>query len=230
MNLPTHIAIVPDGNRRWAKQQGLPTFMGHQKGAEAAEKLLEDALQRQIKYFTLWGCSIDNVTKRDPVEVKFLFEIFERYFKKLLESKTTHEHQVRLRVLGAWRDYFPPSLQEVIADMMEKTKEHAEHHLTFLMAYSGFDEMTKAIQTMAAGSTGTITPQVIKEHLFTADLPAVDLFIRTGGEPHWSSGFMMWDIADALLYFTEKMWPDFTPSEFQKALEFYEGTQRRRGV
>ncbi len=231
--LPRHVAVIPDGNRRWAKARLLPSFMGHQKGAEMIEKILEHSLQLGIECFTFWGCSVTNVTERDPKEVAFLYTLFERYFTKLLKAKVLHEHQVRVRMLGAWPRYFPESCQAVMRELEGVTQKYNKHHLTFLLAYSGYDEMLIAAGALAEerskNSDFVIDAESLKQRLLTRDLPVVDLVVRTGGEPHWSSGFMMWDTGDALLYFTEKPWPAFTPAQFDKALAFYGATERRKG-
>lgn len=228
-----HVAIIPDGNRRWAKKQNLPSFMGHQEGAKIAEKILNHALTLKIPYLTFWCASIDNVTKRDKVETDFLFKLFEDYFKKIIQNKEVHEHEVGINVFGKWKDYFPKSCQDAIEDAIEKTKNYHKYHLTFLLAYSGIEEMTEAVKNIAKlsreNSNINITPELIKSNLYTKQVPPVDLVIRTGGEPHFSTGFMMWDVADAHFYFTETFYPDFSTEEFSKAIEEFESRERRLG-
>jgi undecaprenyl diphosphate synthase len=228
-----HVAIIPDGNRRWAKAKGLPSFMGHQEGAKTAEKILNHALSLKIPYLTFWGASIDNVTKRDKVETEFLFKLFEDYFKKLLKNKEIQENEVRIHAFGEWRTYFSPSCRAAIEEAVEKTKHYNKFHLNFLLAYSGIGEMTAAVSQIAQlakeQSELVVTPELIKQNLFTVGMPPVDLVVRTGGEPHFSSGFMMWDVADAHLYFTETFYPDFSVEEFGKAIEEFESRERRLG-
>lgn len=234
MTLPKHIALIPDGNRRWAKGRGLPSYAGHQAGAEMAEKIFDTAYAMGLEYVTFWGASISNVTKRDPLEVKFLYELFERYFKKLLKSKVLQERQARVRMLGFWEKYFPKSLQNVMRELEEATKHFDKRHLTFLLAYNGTDEMLAAINTLAQESdhTAPIDAAKLKTALFTHDLPPVDLVIRTGldNDPHNSAGFMMWDTAEAQWYFTDIPWPAFNPAELQKALDNYAARERRLGA
>lgn len=235
MTIPTHIAIIPDGNRRWAKQKGLASFFGHRQGAQQFEETLLAALDEDVKYITVWGCSIDNVTKRDSKEVAFLFTLFERHFKKLLKSKVVHGRGVRVRFLGVWKKYFPESCQQVMREVEEATKKYENYNLTFLLAYSGVEEMTQAVAKIANKKIKqpelVITPETIKTFLYTKDLPAVDLVIRTGSEndPHFSSGFMMLDVADSQLYFTKILWPDFGKDELRSALVHFAGTERRKG-
>ena len=234
MNLPQHIVLIPDGNRRWAKKRGLPPFFGHRQGVKTTEKILKAALDLKIPYFTFWGTSLDNVIKRSPQEVNFLFKIFEHWFKKMAKSKEVHKNFVKVNVLGRWNKLFPERVKKSIRQAIEKTKNYRNHQLTFLMAYSGIDEMTNAVKQIAnrkaQGKNLKIDEKLIKENLWTKDLPPVDLVIRTGGEPHWSMGMMMWDVANTQLYFTETLLPDFSVEEFKKAIEQYSKTERRMGA
>ncbi len=232
MSLPQHIAIIPDGNRRWAKDHALAAFFGHREGAKVAEKILQTALDAGIKYFTFWGASVDNVTKRDHVEVQFLFEIFEDYFKRLLKDEKVHEKKVRINVWGEWSEYFPESCKKAILQVIEATKEYNQFQANFLLAYSGVSEMVRAVRGVVEqvqSSKLEVSTDLIKSNLYTQQLPPVDLVIRTGGEPHLSSGFMMWDVADAQLYFSENMWPAFSVEEFKRALDEYGERERRLG-
>ena len=234
MNLPQHIVIIPDGNRRWAKKKGLPSFFGHREGAKTTERILKVALDLKIPYFTFWGCSVNNITKRSKTEVKFLLKLFEKYFKKLADTKEIHRQKVKVNAVGRWRELFPENVKRAIKEVINKTKNYKNHQLTFLLAYSGIDEMTAAISkiaelTLRRGSGQGIDGKLIKNNLWTKDLPPVDLVIRTGGEPHWSDGAMMWDAANAQLYFTETLWPDFSVEEFKKAISTYQKTERRLG-
>ncbi|HUX36209.1 MAG TPA: polyprenyl diphosphate synthase [Candidatus Paceibacterota bacterium] len=232
-NLPKHVVFIPDGNRRWAKKRGLPSFIGHREGAKAMEKLYKAALDMELENLTIWGTSVDNVTKRSPAEIKFLMKIFEIYFKKLAKRKELRDAEIRVDVLGRWREFFPENAKKAIQSAIDETKKYKKRRLTFLMAYSGLDEMTSAIQKISnlksKNSKIKIDGKLIKANLWTKNLPPVDLVIRTGGEPHWSSGMMMWDIANSQFYFTETFLPDFSVAEFKKALENYGATERRMG-
>jgi undecaprenyl diphosphate synthase len=233
MLTPQHIAIIPDGNRRWAKQQGLLALFGHKEGAKRAEEVMRYALEFNIPYFSFWGASVDNVTKRDSAEVKVLFDINEEYFKKLVTDPEVHERKVKINAFGRWREYFSDSSKAAIEAAVESTKNYSNFQANFLLAYSGFDEMQQAVTNIAVqkqlNPSLEITKELVKSSLFTKEMPPVDLVIRTGGEPHFSSGFMMWDVGDAQLYFTEKYWPEFTVEEFKKALEYFGNTERRMG-
>lgn len=228
---PRHIVIIPDGNRRWAKKNGKLSFFGHKKGADTAEKIFKKALELNIPYLTFWGCSINNVTKRPLLEVNFLFKIFEQYFKKVATDKTIHQTQVKINVLGRWKELFPEKTKNQIGKAIKATEKYDQFMLTFLLAYSGTEEMIEAVRKIvnAKNKPPLINGELIKNNLWTRDLPPVDLVIRTGGEPHWSAGLMMWDVAEARLYFTKTLWPDFSIEEFENALGIYSKTERRFG-
>jgi len=238
MNLPQHIVLIPDGNRRWARKRGLPPFFGHRQGVKTLEKILKAALDLKIPYFTFWGTSLDNVTKRSSSEVNFLFKLFEWHFKKLAKVREVHQNGVRINVLGRWEKLFPEKTKKAIREAIEKTKNYKNYQLTFLMAYSGIDEMTTAIRGIAEfriqNSELRINEESIKANLWTKDLPAVDLVIRTASErdnwSHLSAGLMMWDLADAQIYFTQTLFPDFSVAEFKKAIKQYSQTERRMGA
>jgi undecaprenyl diphosphate synthase len=232
-NLPRHIAIIPDGNRRWAKKRKMPVFFGHREGGKTAQKTIQTAFDLGIPCLTFWGCSLGNITKRPTAEVKFLYKIFETNFKTLAKEKRINADGVKINILGRWREYFPENLKQILEDLIKKTEKNTNFNLNFMMAYSGIDEMTEAVKHIAKSVTIDkelkIDDDLIKKNLWTKDLPPVDLVIRTGGEPHWSAGFMMWDVADAQFYFTETLWPAFSKKEFEKAVFDYSDKERRLG-
>jgi len=228
-NVPRHVAIIPDGNRRWAKEHRVTAFKGHEKGIGAFERVAWHANKRGVEHLSLWGMSIDNFTKRSVEEVAWLQRIFRTEFKKLAKSKDIHERQTRISVFGRWQELFSVSAKKAISEAMNVTKDYDKNYLNFFLAYNGTDEMLQAIQYIVDGGSKKVTADVIKKHLYTRDLPAVDLVIRTAGEPHLSAGFMMWDVANAQLYFTDKYWPDFDEEEFDKALGEYGERERRKG-
>lgn len=233
--VPLHIAIVPDGNRRWAKRGGNAAWKGHEAGASRIEELTREALRKGVKYLTIWGSSVDNLTKRPLEEKRHLLRIYETYFTRLIESNDIFENQTRIMVLGRWEEQFPQLLKQILRKGMELTKSHANTFLNFLLAYNGDDELLAACNSIArsqdtANEEG-ISEQTLRNHLTTGALPDVDLLIRTGveGDPHNSTGFMMWHTRNAQYYFSEKMFPDFTVEEFSKALEDYANRVRRFG-
>ena len=228
-----HLAIIPDGNRRWAKKKGLPSFFGHRKGAEITEKILRAALNLEIPYVTFWGCSLNNVVKRSKTEINFLFNLFGKYFKKLAEDKDIYQKEVKINVFGQWEKLFPEKVRHSIKNAIEKTKNHKKYQLTFLLAYSGSDEMVEAIKKITKSKKLEINEKLIKNNLWTKDLPIVDLIIRTGEGINWShnsDGFMMWEAANAQLYSTDTLWPDFSEKELKEAIEKYQKIERRMGL
>lgn len=235
-NLPNHIAIIPDGNRRWAKKKGMARFLGHKSGAEITEDILKTAFDLGVSYVTLWGASVDNITKRPKIEVKYLLDVFEKYFLKLAESSEVHKRKIKVNALRRWEELFPIRVKKAIQKAIEATKNYKGKELTILLAYSGLDEMTEAIKQIVfrqaqdkQSAKTKIDASLVKKYLWTKDLPWVDLVIRTGGDPHWSSGFMMWHTTDSQFYFTETLWPDFNEKELEKALTDYTQRERRKG-
>ena len=234
-NIPKHIALIPDGNRRWARKKGFLPWLGHQAGTKALEKILDKALELKIPYFTFWGGSYDNLTKRSKTEVNFLFKVYTDRFRKVLKDERTHRNKMKINVLGRWREILPKKSQEAIEKAIEATKNYNRYFSTFLIAYDGTDEMLDCIQKIAKKTGGNpvkITKNLIKENLWTKDLPPVDLVIRTGCEsdPHLSAGFMMWDTTYSQLYFTQTFFPDFGQKEFEKIIEDYSKRERRLGA
>lgn len=229
MNVPTHVAIIPDGNRRWAKEQGLSALEGHQKGAEVFRDVALHAADRGVTHLSMWGMSLDNFSKRSPIEVKGLLSIFEQEFNELADSSDIHEREARINVIGRWQEKFPKRVRSAAERAIEATKGYSKHHLNFFLAYNGTDEMVSAVQAIIDSGKTSVLPNDIKEHLLTRDLPPVDLLLRTGGEPHLSAGFMMWDVADAQLYFTDTLWPAFGVAGLNQALDDYAARGRRFG-
>jgi len=234
MILPTHIAVIPDGNRRWARKRGLQPWIGHQVGARTLEKILAKALELKIPYFTFWGASWDNLTKRSKLEIQFLFKTYGDYFKRAAKDKRIHQNKVRVKVIGRWKELLPKGTQEVIEELQQLTKNYNNYFLTFLLAYNGTDEMVDCVQKiadLAKKKKIKVTEQLIKENLWTKDLPPVDLIIRTGcqDDPHNSAGFMMWDSAYSQFYFTKTFFPAFNPKEFEKIIKDYSERERRMG-
>lgn len=227
--LPRHIAIIPDGNRRWATERNLEPWEGHEAGAKNTEKLIHEAKRLGIREITFWGSSLENLIKRPVLESKALLRIYETYFKELLESDAIHKDEVKIRFIGRWEEQFPASLKKIMYECIEATKDYNKHFLNFLLAYSGDDEMLNAVKTLSQSQGIEITRESLKNALLTRDLPPVDLLIRTGGEPHLSAGFMMWDIANTQFFFSEKYYPDFDESSLGEALVDYASRGRRFG-
>lgn len=229
--LPNHVVIIPDGNRRWANEREQEPWQGHEEGAKNTENLIRKAREIGIRELSFWGSSLENLSKRPLRESQALLRIYETYFKKVLESDEIHRDQVRIRFIGRWEEQFPETLKSVLYKVMDATKEYSRYFLNFFLAYSGDDEMKEAIHkiSMSLKPGDTVTDDTIKRNLMTRDMPPVDFLLRTGGEPHLSAGFMMWDLANAQLYFSEKLYPDFGPEAFEAAIADYVSRGRRFG-
>ena len=235
-NIPKHVVVIPDGNRRWAKKRGFEPWVGHRVGAKTFEKILDKVLELKIPYLTFWGGSFDNLTKRSKIELNFLFKVYTGQFKRIANDKRIHRNRVKIDVLGRWQEILPPETQKAIEKAKEATKNYNNYFLTFLLGYNGTDEMRACIQKIvnlaAKEKTIKVTEKLIKENLWAKDLPPVDLVIRTGCEddPHLSAGFMMWDTAYSQLYFTRTFLPAFTPKEFEEIIKDYSERERRLGA
>lgn len=229
-----HIAIIPDGNRRWAKRKGISAREGHRIGVETTQKIFEKALEMKIPYLTFWAASYDNLLRRSKEEVNFLIKLINEEFQRLLKDARIRENEIKIRILGRFREILPEKTIHLIEKLMAKTEKHRLFSLTILLAYNGTDEMLEAIKRItkaAKKSAIKITSEVIESFLWTKDLPPVDLVIRTGCEkdPHNSAGFMMWHTSNSQYYFTKTLYPDFTPEEFEKAIEDFLKRERRFG-
>ena len=224
--LPNHIAIIMDGNGRWAKQRGLPRLAGHQAGVENMHSVIEYFIKLKLKYITLYGFSTEN-WKRPEEEIAGLLHLLEKILDK--ETIELHNKGVRLRHLGRLNE-LPQGLQQAINKALELTKNNTGMTLSFAFNYGGRTEILDAVRHIIAEG---IPPQSIDEalfnsYLYTAGLPEVDLVIRTAGELRLSN-FLMWQAAYSEYYFTKVLWPDFSNKEIDKALLSYSQRRRRFG-
>lgn len=233
-NIPNHIAFIPDGNRRWAANHMMEVWKGHDKGTLVVKEITKEAARLKIPYFSFWGSSLDNIAKRSKEEVAYLFKIFKNNFTDLAKDEDIHKQKIKVSVFGRWKELFPPDVKAAIEKAIEATKEYNRNFLNIFLAYSGIDEMEDAIRRISEEAKKNpkikITAETVKKYLFTKHLPPVDYLIRTGGNPHLSGGFMMWETTDAQLYFLDKYWPDFTKEDFREAIEEYGRRQRKFGA
>lgn len=227
--IPKHIAIIPDGNRRWAKKRGLPAWKGHIEGAKRIEEIAETVIDAGIPYCTFWGGSYENLTERPPKEINTLNRVYKQLAEQLLKNKKIFEKDVRIHILGEWKKLLQKPAINALDKVIQQTQNHSRCHLIILVGYSGNREMLSAINKATKGSQKRITSTIIKSNLWTKESPPLDFVIRTGGEYRLSAGFMMWDIQHAELYFSPKMWPDFKKQNFLKALKEYSSRERRFG-
>ena len=226
LHLPNHIAIIVDGNGRWAEQHGLPRFEGHLAGIKSVRSTIRCLNQHQIKYVTLYGFSTEN-WNRPKYEVMNLFRLLEEVADK--EALELHKLGVKIRHLGRLEE-LPQGLQQAINRAIELTKNNTGMTLSLAFNYGGRTEILDAVRAII---TEGVPPQSINEKLFnnylyTAGLPDVDLIIRTGGELRISN-FLIWQASYSEYYFTDVLWPDFDEKEIKKALLSYSQRQRRFG-
>lgn len=229
MSIPKHIAIIPDGNRRWAKAQRLNPWEGHTEGVKRFWDVSDFAEKNNIDHLTFWAASYDNLKKRSQLEVSFLLKLMEQELLKPEILERSVNNKVRVRVIGEWKDFVKnDKFLSKIADLEDKTKHFEMKSLNILFAYDGQREILAAANSLVK-SGGEVGASKLRENLWTGELPDVDLVIRTGGEPHWSAGFMMWHTANSQFYFADILWPDFKDLELKKALDDYESRERRLG-
>jgi undecaprenyl diphosphate synthase len=224
--LPTHLGVIPDGNRRWAKEHGLPKLEGHRRGLKVLKKVAVAALDRGVQYFTIYGFSTEN-WRRTEEEVGYLMELFYDLLKR--EYADFEDRGVRFRFLGS-RDHIPAKLLRVIDEVETRTASLDNGTLAICLNYGGEQEIADALGAMLSDGVrpADVTPDRIAKYLYGPELPPLDLIIRTSGE-HRLSGFMLYRSAYAELSFTQKHWPDFTVADLDVVLADYAERQRRFG-
>ncbi len=230
-SLPTHIAIIMDGNGRWAKQRGLPRVAGHKKGADSVREVIESSVQIGIKYLTLYAFSSEN-WRRPAEEIDGLMELLSFYLKK--EINALHKNGVRLNFIGD-REKLNLDIAKKLLEAEELTKNNSTLLLTIALSYGSRQEMVRATTLIAKEiSDGNLTALEINEqsfvkYLYTIDIPDPDLLIRTGGEQRLSN-FLLWQSAYAELYFTDTLWPDFHKHNLEQAIVEFSQRERRYGT
>lgn len=230
LTIPEHVAIILDGNGRWAKKRGMPRTFGHLQGAKNVEQICQDAGDLGIKYITVYAFSTEN-WKRSEEEVSGIMNILRQY----LTSFKTHvkRDELVLRVIGD-RSKLADDINELIDELWEMSKHNQKLTLTIALNYGSRDEITRAVRQITKEvQVGTLEPEAITEeiissHLDTSDLPDPDLMIRTSGELRLSN-YLLWQLAYTEFYFTDICWPDFDKKELIKAIQYYNGRDRRYG-
>ena len=230
-NLPKHIAIIMDGNRRWAKNKGLPVSFGHKEGAKTLEKIVRYAKSIGIKYITVYAFSTEN-WKRSQEEVSTLMNLMLNYLESY--SKRADSENIKVNILGSRR-----GLSEKMVDLIDKCMERTKNNtgITFNIAlnYGGRDEIVKAVKSIAEKvkeneiNIENITEQTISDNLYTKDQPDPDLLIRTSGEIRLSN-FLPWQLVYTEFVFVEKNWPDFNEKDLEEAIEIYQKRNRKFGA
>lgn len=230
MRVPEHVAIILDGNGRWAKKRFLPRNMGHAQGSKTVERIIEDAYDMGIKYLTVYAFSTEN-WKRPKDEVDALMKLLRDYLKTCI--KRANKNNMRVRIIGDVTG-LTDDLREKIAQLEEASKDNTGINFTIALNYGSRDEMIRAMKRMADDLlSGTLKKEGITEEVFagyldTKGIPEPDLMIRTSGEQRLSN-FMLWQLAYTEFYFTDVLWPDFNKKELKKAVEYYNGRERRFG-
>ena len=231
LHVPRHIAVIMDGNGRWAQARGLPRTEGHRRGIDAVKRTVETAGELGIEYLTLFGFSSEN-WKRPTVEVDDLMWLLRRFLQS--ETARMHENNVRIRVIGD-RSTFSPDIVRLIEHSEEMTSDNDRLHLTAALSYGGRQEIVEAARSLAEDvASGRVKPDEIDAdrfagYLATADIPDPDLLIRTSGEQRISN-FLLWQIAYTELVFSDVLWPDFDREHLESAIQEFNGRERRFGA
>ena len=229
-NLPKHLSIIMDGNGRWAKQKGLLRAMGHENGTKSVKATIEACAKLGIEFLTLYAFSTEN-WNRPKLEVETLMKLLVKSLKK--ELQTLKDNNIKLNAIGNL-EKLPKSAQKELLDVIEATKDNSRMTLTLALSYGSREEIVNAVRNISNKvknniiSIDTIDDSIINEHLYTQNLPDVDLLIRTSGE-HRISNFLLWQIAYAELYFTDVLWPDFKEHHLYEAIISYQKRERRFG-
>ena len=230
LKMPQHVAIILDGNGRWAKAKGMPRNYGHVQGAKTVETICEDAYKMGIRYLTVYACSTEN-WNRPKDEVDALMKLLRNYMKTCLQ--TAKKNRMCVRVLGE-KSRLDEDIRTRIEELETATKDNDGLHFQIAINYGGRDEIVRAVRKLAQRvesgelAANEITEELVEESLDTAGIPAPDLLIRTCNEQRISN-FLLWQLAYTELYFTPVAWPDFTKEELRKAVEAYNHRDRRFG-
>lgn len=232
LNVPHHIAVIPDGNRRWAKERGLPAVSGHKEGVEAYKQLLENAADLGVSYVTFYAFSTEN-WKRSKTEVEGLMSLLALQLKNFDNILGKNKNKICFKVVGN-RSALSSSLQKAIQKMEEKTKDNTDLTAIIAINYGGRDEIVNAVKQMISDTDmgilnkALIDEKIFNNYLYTSDIPDPDLLIRTSGEERISN-FLLWQLAYTEFYFDKCLWPDFKSDNLLEAVRVYSKRQRRYG-
>jgi len=232
-SMPQHIAIIPDGNRRWARKQGLEEFLGHRAGYERAQQVLEWIWELGIKATTIYVLSTENCLKRSAEEKENIFNLLSEALVKLKTDERIFRSKVKIRVIGNY-DLIPESVKKLAREVEEATAENNERILNIAVCYGGRHEIIEAIKSIASdyreGKIGIedIDERLVSSYLLTKDSPDPDLIIRTSGEERISN-FLLWQSAYSELYFTDVYWPEFRKIDLWRAIRSYQKRKRNFG-
>ena len=230
-NLPKHIAIIMDGNRRWAREKGMPVSFGHKEGAKTLEKIVRYANKIGIKYITVYAFSTEN-WKRTTEEVSTLMKLFQSYLDDY--SKRADSENIRVKIIGS-RDGLSEKMKDSIEKCMERTQNNTGITFNIALNYGGRDELVRAVKSIAEQvkenqiNIDEITEETISNNLYTKEQPEPDLLIRTSGELRLSN-FLPWQLVYSEFLFLDKYWPDFSEKDLDEAIEVYQKRNRKFGA
>lgn len=224
VNIPKHVAVIMDGNGRWARKRGLPRSMGHKKGAEAAKRIVEYVAEAGVEYLTLFGFSSENWARPED-EIQELMKLLRHYLRS--QTAEFHKKNARLSVIGD-RSAFDQDIIELIENAEELTRDNDKVHVLIALNYGGRQDVVQAVRKIINDNPDDIE-QAISKNLLTAGVPDPDLLIRTSGEQRISN-FLLWQCAYSEMFFTQTLWPDFSEKDFRDALDEYSGRDRRYGT
>ncbi len=225
-NQLNHVAIIMDGNRRWATEHNLPKLIGHTEGGKNLKKIITACKKRDIKYLTVWALSTENLKEREPKELKHLFSLFEKLVDYLGDF---NKNNIRANIIGDISK-LPISTQKKLTEMVEHTKSNTGLVFTLAVNYGGRDEIVRAIKKILESNVSleNVTEENFSKYFDTFDLPDPELIIRTGGANRLS-GFMPWQSTYSELYFTQTYWPAFSEKDLDLAIDWFEKQKRNRG-
>ncbi|MBU0532331.1 di-trans,poly-cis-decaprenylcistransferase [Candidatus Micrarchaeota archaeon] len=226
-SVPKHIAIIPDGNRRWSEQKGISRQEGYATGIRKIGDVLKWCKEHNVQMLTMWGFSTDNF-KRDKEEIGGLFELFKENLKKAIESDDKNKDELKVRFFGRLH-LFPREIQMMIKKAEEVSAKNGKYQLNLLLSYGGREEIVDAVNKIISEKLEKVDEEIISEHMYTRELPDPDLIIRTSGEQRLS-GLMPWQCCYSEFYFCKNLWPNFSKEDFEAALAEYSRRKRRFGV
>lgn len=228
--VPNHVAIIMDGNGRWAQQRGFPRLKGHEQGAESVRAVMKAARDHGVRILTLYAFSVENWS-RPAAEINGLMSLLPRFLRK--HEHLLHKNHTRLRAIGRLND-LPDSTRKDLLRVMADTEKYTDRQLVLALSYGGRAELTDAVRALAEKvrsgilDPNEISPETLAGHLYAPDLPDPDFMIRTSGEQRISN-FLLWQLSYAELYFAPELWPDFREEQFAEAMRVYAGRKRRYG-
>ena len=229
--LPVHVGLIPDGNRRWARERKLESKMGHLAGYEALKNVMFSFFKAGIKYLSIYALSLENAKKRSPEEIKYIYKIIMKACEAVRNEPLVVKEKVRVNVIGRI-ELLPPEVKEKVDDLIDFTKDHSQNFINILIMYDGQEEIVDGVKKLIQNNVNPeeITREMIKEFIYTCNFPELDYIIRTGMDDGARiSGFLLWDASYAEFKFRNEYWPDYTEDLLLADLKDYVRRNRRKG-